>query len=148
MSEKEKKPAIPPTAATAPSQAGSPVGSKAEPKKPPQAPLLAPLPEEEARLKVTSLQENIRTLEKDIKTLEGKLANNNPAEIAEIQAENNVLQNRLERLEKALYGLITETYNGRQSDDLKIKCEVLREAAIDYFKFAKIKNEIWKSIES
>lgn len=122
-----------------------------EKEKPPQTPSpskIALPPEEEVRNRIQELEKAILKITGEIRSLKGKIDNNNPAEIAEIQAQNNMFQGRIESLRKALYVLTMELFSRRQPDDMKQKCEVLRLAAVEYFKNSKVNQEIWKNIES
>lgn len=114
---------------------------------PPPAPA-AQATEAEVQARINNVQEAIKKIEGEIKSIEGKIANNNPTEIAEIQAENNLLQGKVEQLENFLFALILEAYQGSQLEAMKMKGEVLRLSAVEYFKKANIKIEIWKNIES
>lgn len=105
-------------------------------------------PEEEARNRIAELEQKIAKVTGEIKTLKGLIDNNNPGEITEIKAQNNLLQGRIDRLEKSVYILLTESFTRRLADDMKQKVEVLRLSAVDYFKNAKINRELWKNIES
>jgi hypothetical protein len=105
-------------------------------------------PEEEARSHIAELELALTKTSGEIKTLKGLIENNNPNDITEIKAKNNSIQGRIDRLEKALFILITEAFTIRTADDMKVKIEVLRLSAIDYFKTAKINKELWKNIES
>ncbi len=107
-----------------------------------------PNSEEAIRIRIQTLEEIVKTTEGAIKSMEGKLLMNNPKEIADIQAENNVVQNKIDKLENLFYGLLIEGFQNPKAEELKSFSEILRESAIEYFKKADIRNEIWKNIES
>ncbi|MBI4924526.1 MAG: hypothetical protein HY843_01265 [Bdellovibrio sp.] len=124
-----------------------------ETKDKPKEKALSPTPpathtEDEISLRIADLEATIKKTAGEIKSLEGKIAINSPQEIAEIQAENTALVSRAEKLGNLLYGLMLEGFHSVKAEEGKILGEVLRESAIEYFKKANIKNEIWKNIES
>jgi hypothetical protein len=112
----------------------------------PAQPAAEMTPEAAVRGRIEALQKEVDALSNDLRTVQGKLANRDPVLIAQIHRENAELKTRLGGLQKALYALLTEMMTPSQPDDLSLRYEVLRRAAIDYFKKANVDPEIWKNI--
>jgi predicted nuclease with TOPRIM domain len=110
------------------------------------APVASMTLEAEVTARINALQETVKVLEGEIRTLTGRFANRNPALLAPLKKENTELTERLEKLEKCHLGLLLETTKPRQNDEFKTMTEVLRLAAIEYFRKANINPEIWKNI--
>lgn len=101
-----------------------------------------------AQARIDELQLQIGLLNKEIHTINGKISNRDEDFVANLQKENTKLKLRLVDLEKALRALLADAYKGRQSDELRLKLEILRQSAIGYFKKNNVDPEIWKNIES
>lgn len=105
-------------------------------------------PEAQALARVKELREKISQAHQQILTLEGKLKNRDPNLIARLKKENDEMGKRFALLKKSLFAIIAESYQPRSADELKLQYEVLRRAAVEYCKKAKIDPELWKSIAS
>ncbi|OFZ83029.1 MAG: hypothetical protein A2583_13290 [Bdellovibrionales bacterium RIFOXYD1_FULL_53_11] len=103
-------------------------------------------PEAEASARIGMLQESVKNLEGELRTIEGRFKNRDPALIAPLQAENKRMQDRIDTLLKSYYFLLMESLMPRQSDEFKAQLEILKNSAIEYFKKANIDQEIWKNI--
>ncbi|OFZ56421.1 MAG: hypothetical protein A2428_15735 [Bdellovibrionales bacterium RIFOXYC1_FULL_54_43] len=118
-------------------------------KKPEASPQKAPAsPEAEANARIAELQAKINQLKQDLRTNAGRLANRDPLTLNKLQTENEQMKVRVAALKKALYALLVDYRKPRQPDEADLNYEVLRRAAVDYFKKANIAQEIWKNIES
>ena len=124
---------------------GTPVGTAPATPAQPKGPVT---PESEASARIAHLQTAVDALKAEVKTLKGKLANRDPVLQHKLKSENEALTTRLKLLKKALFGIMMDSYKPRLTDEAEIKYEVLRRAAVDYFKKANIAPEIWKNIES
>lgn len=102
----------------------------------------------ELRARVNELQSTVQNLTAEVRTLEGKLSNRNPELCQKLKGDNAELQKRFELLKNVLFAMISESYQPRNADEVKLQYEVLRSAAVDYFKKNKTDRELWKSIES
>lgn len=120
--------------------------SEAPAKKPAAPP--PPNPEAEATARVNALQDTVKALEIEVRILQGKTANRDPRAFKELARENTALQERVVRLQKALYGLLSESSQPRTNEDYKNRVEILRRSALDYCKKLNVNPELWKSIES
>ncbi len=105
-----------------------------------------PSPEEQAHARITELEKQVKALELELRTAQGRLLNRDPALFQKLKAENKELKERKAKLEKALFALVSESFQAPRSEELKIQLEVLRLAAVDFCKKANIDPEIWKSI--
>jgi hypothetical protein len=105
-------------------------------------------PEAQALARVKELRAKVITTQQQIATLEGKLKNRDPQLLERIKKENAELEQRFVLLKKSLFAIITESYQPRSADELKLQYEALRLAAVEYCKKAKIDPELWKSIAS
>ncbi len=118
-----------------------------QPSGPQQPPMGGPsTPEADATRRINALQEAVKKLEGEIKTLQGQFKNRDPALTAALQAGNKVLRERLDRLERAYLILASEKLDSRNPEDLTVQTEALRVAAVDFCKKANINPEIWKNI--
>ncbi|MCC7442126.1 MAG: hypothetical protein IT285_10855 [Bdellovibrionales bacterium] len=118
-------------------------------KKPADQPAPPPAdPGAEARARVDQLRADTEVLAKEVKILEGRLRNRDPAAIAEIQKENAVLREKGAKLQRALHALLADSFQARQGSDLELELEAIREAAVSYLKAAGIEEGIWKDIVS
>jgi hypothetical protein len=105
-------------------------------------------PEEEASERIAKLQVDVVAVEREIKTLEGKLANRNPAALGEVRTANAALEKRLTALKLALYSLLIDSLKPRFNEDLHLQLECLRQATIEFCQKANVDPEIWKNIAS
>jgi predicted nuclease with TOPRIM domain len=115
-------------------------------------PAAAPLPtgnsSAEISARVNAMQEENTALEKEVKILEGKLANRNPAQAKAIKAENDQLRARVKRLEKALFALMLDGMKPRSPEDMQTRNEALRDASVMLYEKLKLDPNLWKSIAS
>jgi hypothetical protein len=107
-----------------------------------------PNPEAEANARITELQAKVGLLQQQILTLEGKAINRDPNLIARLKKENDELSKRFTLLKKALFAIISESYQPRTAEEIKLQYEVLRKATVEYCQNAKVDPELWKSIAS
>ncbi len=98
--------------------------------------------------KVAALTEQLKQLETETRTIEGRLKNRDPRLTQQLTRENAELQKRLVLLQKTLYAVISDAVKPRTASDFQQKHKVLQQAAIDFFKQAQIDQELWKNIES
>jgi hypothetical protein len=103
-------------------------------------------PETEATSRINVLQESIKAVEGEIRTLSGRFANRNPALVEPVKKENEELKKRMDLLQKALFGLLLESTKTKLMEDQKNQLDILKQAAIDYFKKANINPDLWKNI--
>jgi len=106
----------------------------------------AKTPEEEAEERIEQLRKNVEALEQELKTLEGRFTNRDPAQALRLEKENTELAERLDKLEKCLVGIFGDLLRPRQLDEAKLQHEVLREAAVQFCKISNIDADIWRSI--
>lgn len=97
---------------------------------------------------LSAIQEYVRNLHIEVRTLEGRIKNNDPAAVKRLNEENQALRDRLAQLEKALSAMITDALAPRSADEAGIQYEALRKAAVDYFTKSKINPDLWKNIAS
>ncbi len=112
----------------------------------PAAPALSPA--EEVKLRIKTLEENIQSLQRQIKILNGRLIALDPQAAKQIESENKIFESRIQKLEIILFALITENQSSKDPADAKLKFEVFRAAALDYFKKANVDPETWKNLAS
>jgi hypothetical protein len=98
--------------------------------------------------RVAELEKNLATTLQEVRTLEGKLANRNPKLIEALKKENDELEKRFQVLKNVLFAMISESYLARNADEFKLQYEVLKQAALEYFKVSNTDPELWKSIAS
>jgi hypothetical protein len=98
--------------------------------------------------RINGLQATLQVLNAEVRMLEGKLSNRDPALCQKLKSENAELQKRFDLLKNVLFAMISESYQPRNADEVKLQYEVLRLAAVEYFKNTKTDPELWKSIES
>lgn len=99
--------------------------------------------------RITSLQESIVPLEREIRTLEGKITNRSPAAVAVLKKEKARLLERVKLLEKALYAIVAlDAFKPRSNEDSAGQYELVRAAAVEHCKNANLDAELWKNIES
>ena len=106
------------------------------------------LPESAANARLDDLQTKVAVIRKELRTLQGRISNRDPAKVESLKDENQELSKRIKLMEKALFGLIDESLRPRQGEDLRTQYEVRRQAAVEYCKKANLDPEIWKSIVS
>jgi hypothetical protein len=111
-----------------------------------QAPTAAPASALQSR--IAELEKTLATTRQEVRTLEGKLANRNPRIIDGLKKENEELSKRFEVLKNVLFAMISESYLARNADEFKLQYEVLKQAALEYFKTSNTDPELWKSIAS
>ncbi|HAR44582.1 MAG TPA: hypothetical protein DCS07_18440 [Bdellovibrionales bacterium] len=119
--------------------AATPAAAPAKPTLSPEAELSGRIKEIEARLLV---------LNGEIKVLKGKLSNRDPLLAHKLKKENELLKGRIGKLEQALAALLADSFKPRQPDESNIQLDVMRRAAVEYFKKANVAPELWKNIES
>lgn len=129
MAEDTKKPPTPP----------SPAGA---------ATAAAPNADGDIATRVTNLVQDVKTLETEIKILEGRLKNRNPVALEQSKKENEALKVKIQNLEKAFFVLLSGTTQPKKEDEQKLGTEALRLAAVDYFKASNTNIDLWKNIES
>jgi hypothetical protein len=98
--------------------------------------------------KVAELQSQLAFERLEIRSIEGKLTNRDPRLIAQLKVENEALTKRFEQLKSVLFAMILESYQARNADEFKLQYEVLKQAALEYFKTTNTDPELWKSIAS
>ena len=102
----------------------------------------------EIHARINELQTTVQNLTTEVHMLDGKLSNRNPELYQKLKEENAELQKRFDLLKTVLFAMISESSQPRNADEMKLQYEVLRLAAVDYFKKAKTDPELWKSIAS
>lgn len=120
-------------------------------KKPPAAPTApapTPLPEDAAKTRIEEAQKEIRALKQEIVNMNGKIMNLDPQVAQKLQTKNDELRGRRDALIKALFALHGDAVTGRSPEEEQIRSEVLRLAAVEYFKKANVDPQLWKSLES
>ena len=105
-------------------------------------------PESETTGRIKALEERAKTLNLEVKSLDGRFANRNPAALASIKAENAQLHIRFEKLQNALYSLLSERLSLGTPEENKLRTDILRTAAIEYFKKTNTDAELWKNLVS
>jgi len=118
------------------------------PTTPPAGAAQAPALNTEINVRINEVQATANALAQEVRMLEGMLANRDPILCQKLKNENAELQKRFDLLKSVLFAMILESYQPRNADEVKLQYEVLRLAAVDYFKKTKTDPEIWKSIES
>lgn len=98
--------------------------------------------------RIAELEKTLATTLQEVRTLEGKLANRDPALIATLKKGNDELEKRFNVLKNVLFAMINESYLARNADEFKLQYEVLKQAALEYFKTSNTDPELWKSIAS
>lgn len=98
--------------------------------------------------RIAELQDKLTILKQEVRIIQGRLANRDPAASARLQEENKKLKERVTALEKALYAIITDFQKPRSSEEATLHNDVLRVAAVDHFKKANVDPELWKNIVS
>jgi len=127
-----------------------------QPNKPTLKPAAAPAtppkvslsPEAEAATRIKELETKLTALNAEIKVLHGKLSNRDPLIAHKLKKENEALAIRIAKLEQALYALLADSFKPRQPDESNLQYEVIRRAAVEFFKKANVAPELWKNIES
>jgi hypothetical protein len=94
-----------------------------------------------------TMANRIEAMEKEVKILQGRLNNRDPKISATLKKENLELNKRISLLQKALWGLVSETQLPKQDEDAKTQFEVLRKTVVDFCKKNNIDQEIWKNLE-
>jgi|GEM_PF-3797921 len=97
---------------------------------------------------ITEMERRISEIEKEIRILEGRATNRNPATIQRIQAENELLRQRQTRLKRATYLLLRETLVSAQAADLRTQNEILRLAGVEFCQQYNVNPELWKNLAS
>jgi len=103
-------------------------------------------PEAETAARINVLQENLKTLEGELRTLSGRFANRDPAQVVPLQKENKELHDRLDVILRAYFALMSEATKPQQTEAMKEKLEVLKQSATEYFRKVNINPELWKNI--
>jgi uncharacterized coiled-coil protein SlyX len=98
--------------------------------------------------RIAELEKTLAATLHEVRTLEGKLANRDPKLIAQLKKENDELTKRFDVLKNVLFAMISESYLARNADEFKLQYEVLKQAALEYFKTSNTDPELWKSIAS
>lgn len=98
--------------------------------------------------RIDALEEEIKSLEKEMRIMEGMLKNRRPEVIKALQQENEQLKVRAKYIEGVLLKVMADAEKPRHNDELTIKFQALKEAAIRFFKKEKIDANVWKNIES
>ncbi|MGK5089959.1 hypothetical protein WDW86_20605 [Bdellovibrionota bacterium FG-2] len=115
--------------------------------KAPSASSPAPTPvAETAPNKIQELKAQVQTLQREVKTLTGKIANRNPATATKVKQENEKLIARVGNLQKALYALTLESQSPSAPAEDDLRTEILRQATLQYCKKANVDQSIWKNI--
>src|ERR1051326_3693613 len=105
MADKAPPKNAPQAGGTAPPPGGKPVSEQMAGGAPAPA---EPPPEMDAKTRVDQLRADVEVLSKEVKILEGRLKNRDPAALVEIKKENTILQARKKNLERALYVLLAD----------------------------------------
>lgn len=103
--------------------------------------------ESEYQKRIAALEEALAPLEKDIRTLEGRVANRKPEILVSLKNENTAMRTRLARLEKALLALLLESLNPMNLEDARTSLDALRFSALDFCKLSNIDPDLWKNLE-
>jgi hypothetical protein len=113
-----------------------------------QAPAAPAAPPSGTQVRIAELQAALETVTSDIRTAQGRLSNRDPQVVGKLKNENAELAKRFELLKSTLFAMITESYQARNADEFKLQYEVLKLAALEYFKITNTDPELWKSIAS
>lgn len=123
----EKKPAAP----AAPAKPGETSAAAAPPK-----------------ITVESLRDDVATLKREIRSLEGLLQNRDPKVIAAFKAENDLLRTRVAKLQKALVLILVDAQRPRSAEDANSTYTCIQQSSLKYLQKLEMDPEIWKRIES
>jgi hypothetical protein len=107
-----------------------------------------PTPLSSVQSRVGELEKTLATTLQEVRSLEGKIANRDPKTIEALKKENDALSRRFDLLKNVLFAMIAESYLARNADEFKLQYEVLKQAALEYFKTSNTDPELWKSIAS
>lgn len=105
-------------------------------------------PEEAAKERVELLDDEVKRLEQEIRSLEGGIKVRNAKEIKEIKAENETLKKRTSKLRQVLYALVIDVLKPREAADVKLSRDTLKQSGLNFVSANDIDKEIWKSLES
>jgi hypothetical protein len=112
----------------------------------PNQPSGLPSPESESHARIDALHDQVKGLEAELKTLEGRLANRDPNLVVALRKENQELRNRSVKLIRAYFALVSEATAIRDDDPRRTELETLRTAAMQYFQKNNVNPEIWKNL--
>ena len=78
--------------------------------------------------------------------MEGQIRNRNPKIAARIKNENASLQKRVERLEKAMFGLLSESLKPLSTEDAQIEVNGLKNACLAFCQAKDLDESKWKDL--
>lgn len=122
--------------------------SEQNPKTATAAPAHSASPEAECSARIKEIQARIVALQSEIRMIQGRYANRDPALARTLAKENELHHARLVLLQKALFGLMMDSYKPRQAQEEQQQYEILRRSTVEYCKKANVDPEIWKNLES
>jgi uncharacterized protein YlxW (UPF0749 family) len=97
---------------------------------------------------MSELLTQMRALEQEVKTLEGRQTKRDPKRAAVIAKENAELQAKLTGLQTQILQVIQKIASGGTAEDAAIAENVFRKAAMEYCKITNKPADEWKSLES
>jgi ribosomal protein L22 len=105
-------------------------------------------PETEAKMRVEELKREVKELRGVCASLEGMANNRDPKDLANVEAKNTKLKNRLDSLYTALMGLMIDSRKPRNKKEAEAHLETIRKSAVRLFSHKEIDTEKWKDIAS
>lgn len=104
--------------------------------------------EVQTQAKVTQLETQLKSLENEIKIINGKLKNRSVSRISELEPENQKLREELKQQQRILLGVLIDNFRPNQASDEKIQFENYKLGTLEYMKKLEIEPDLWKNIES
>jgi hypothetical protein len=99
----------------------------------------AATPEDQAKARLADLKTQVQALEKENRTLSGRVANRSGVRMSDLEKEAQLLKLRLGALEKALFEIIEEGFQPQTPEELRL-------SALEYFKESNTNPELWKNL--
>lgn len=103
---------------------------------------------EEISARIDVLQAEVQKLEQEMRIVQGRLKNLDPAVLKTLQEENQKQTTRTELLIRAIEYCSLYLIHPKQAEDLEMENQSLRAAAIELFKKENVTPELWKNLES
>lgn len=98
--------------------------------------------------RILQIQDDISIARGEIRSLQGKLSNRDPAIKARLGTENTRLRARMAKLEAALQAAFDDRTRPRETAEARLQLDILKAALVQHCRKANIDSEIWKNIES
>ncbi len=92
--------------------------------------------------------ERTEKLEKDLRVMQGKLKNVDPAQQQTLEAEIKHLKERREKLLQAIRGMIGVELLARSPEEDKVLAASLKEALVAFAKKENLPADLWKDLAS